>query len=94
MEYLFEEVVMIHKGRLLLHEPYGDLIEQGASVTGGAEEVDRFRRDDQTEQPTAWHNKIRYGLWRHSFRKKARSQGKRVGHRLRVASRFIHSFNK
>lgn len=39
---LFEEVVIIGEGRLLLHEEADTLREQGVSVTGPAEAVDRF----------------------------------------------------
>jgi ABC-2 type transport system ATP-binding protein len=39
---LFEEVVIIDRGRLLLHEETDVLRARGASVTGPAEAVDRF----------------------------------------------------
>lgn len=39
---LFEEVVIIDKGRLVLHEPADELRARGASVTGPAEAVARF----------------------------------------------------
>lgn len=39
---LLEEVVIIDKGRLLLHEDADTLRSQGAAVTGPAEAVDRF----------------------------------------------------
>lgn len=42
MDYLFEEVVILHKGKMLLKEPVDVLLERGASVTGAAEDVDRF----------------------------------------------------
>jgi ABC-2 type transport system ATP-binding protein len=39
---LFEEVVVIHRGRLLLHEGVDDLSSRGSAVTGPVAEVDRF----------------------------------------------------
>ncbi|MFC7063740.1 ATP-binding cassette domain-containing protein [Halobacillus seohaensis] len=45
MDYLFEEVIMIHKGKLLLHKPYDELIERGASITGASLQVDEFVRN-------------------------------------------------
>ncbi|PPA69100.1 ATP-binding cassette domain-containing protein [Jeotgalibacillus proteolyticus] len=42
MDYLFEEVVILHKGKMLLKEPADELLDRGVSVTGAAEGVDRF----------------------------------------------------
>ncbi|PKR77613.1 ABC transporter [Halalkalibacillus sediminis] len=42
MDYLFDEIVMIHDGKLLLHENYGSLVEKGVSVTGHHKKVDEF----------------------------------------------------
>lgn len=39
---LFEEVVIIDDGRLILHEPTDDVRERGVAVTGPADRVDRF----------------------------------------------------
>ncbi|MGI8631909.1 MAG: ATP-binding cassette domain-containing protein [Solirubrobacterales bacterium] len=39
---LFEEVVIIDRGRLVVHDTAEDLRARGASVTGPAEAVDRF----------------------------------------------------
>jgi len=39
---LFEEVIIIDKGRLVLHEPTETLTMRGATVTGPAEQVDAF----------------------------------------------------
>lgn len=44
MDYLFEDVVILHKGRMLLKEPIDRLLERGASVTGAAADVDEFVR--------------------------------------------------
>jgi len=39
---IFEEVVIIDKGRLVLHEPVETLTARGATVTGPAEQVEAF----------------------------------------------------
>ncbi len=44
MDYLFEEVLILHKGRLLLQEDYESLISRGISVIGYSEDVDEFTR--------------------------------------------------
>src|SRR5690606_6469228 len=45
VEYLFEEVVVLHSGQVLLHEPVDQLLERGASITGAANDVDEFVGD-------------------------------------------------
>ncbi len=42
MDYLFDEVLIIHRGELLLHEDYETVISRGAAITGEATKVDRF----------------------------------------------------
>ncbi len=42
MDYLFDEVLILDKGKLLLQEEYDSLVTKGASVTGRAEDVDDF----------------------------------------------------
>lgn len=42
MDYLFDNVVIIDQGTLVLNEPYEKLVSRGASVTGSAEQVDAF----------------------------------------------------
>ncbi len=39
---LFEDVVILDHGKLVLHDPVDDLLARGAIVTGPAETVDRF----------------------------------------------------
>ena len=45
MEYLFDEILILHKGKLLLQEDYESLITKGASITGAAEVVDELVRN-------------------------------------------------
>ena len=42
MDYLFDEVLILHKGKLLLQENYETLISRGVSVTGNNIKVDEF----------------------------------------------------
>lgn len=42
MEHLFDEIVMMHNGKILLKEPTDDLLEKGFTVTGKAEKVRDF----------------------------------------------------
>lgn len=44
MDYLFDEVLILDRGKLLLQESYDLLIHRGVSVTGSAESVDEFTR--------------------------------------------------
>lgn len=42
MDYLFDNVVIIHEGRLLLDNDYESISAQGVSITGAADRVDLF----------------------------------------------------
>jgi len=42
MDYLFDEVIIIKEGSILLHEPYDDLVSRGATIIGSKETVDAF----------------------------------------------------
>jgi ABC-2 type transport system ATP-binding protein len=42
MDYLFDEVLILHKGRLLLQEDYETLTSKGVSITGNKNKVDEF----------------------------------------------------
>jgi len=42
MDYLLDEVLILHKGKLLLHEDYETLTSRGISVTGNSDAVDAF----------------------------------------------------
>ncbi|SFS57504.1 ABC transporter ATP-binding protein [Paenibacillus sp. 453mf] len=45
MDYLFEEVIIINKGQLVLKETSEDLLSRGATVTGAASTVDAFTNE-------------------------------------------------
>ena len=42
MEYLFDEVIMIHQGALIKKGTYDEIVGLGAAVTGAAEAIDVF----------------------------------------------------
>src|SRR5690606_18662229 len=42
MDYLFDEVIMLDEGKIILHEDYDSLITKGAKITGNVELVDEF----------------------------------------------------
>lgn len=42
MDYLFDEVLILHDGKLLVHEEYETLVSRGLTVTGPVEKVDAF----------------------------------------------------
>jgi len=44
MDYLFDEVLVLDHGKLVLHEEYESLITKGASITGDVKVVDEFVR--------------------------------------------------
>lgn len=45
MDYLFDEVVVIHHGKVLVDEPVDAFLGRGYQVTGSVEDVDEFTRD-------------------------------------------------
>lgn len=47
MEHLFDEIIMMHKGQILLHEPTYQLLEKGFTVAGKAERVREFTENKQ-----------------------------------------------
>lgn len=42
MDYLFDEILMLHNGRLLLHEEYETLTSKGINITGQTAVIDSF----------------------------------------------------
>lgn len=50
MDYLFDEVVIIHHGKVLVDEPVDEFLDRGYQVTGNAEEVDEYTADKQVVQ--------------------------------------------
>ncbi|SHF98472.1 ATP-binding cassette domain-containing protein [Ornithinibacillus halophilus] len=44
MDYLFDEVIIINEGKILLHESYDDLVSRGLTVIGSKQSVDDFAK--------------------------------------------------
>lgn len=45
MEYLFDEVLILERGKIILQEEYDSLIQKGVKIIGNAEVVDAYVRD-------------------------------------------------
>lgn len=45
MDYLFDEVVIIHHGKVLINEAVDEFLESGYEVTGGIEAVNTYTQD-------------------------------------------------
>lgn len=82
MDYLFQQVIILHKGQVLLHEPIDGLLERGASVTGGASEVDAFTASMtrlNTQQLGGTKSVAVYGELTEAKRHEARQLGLDIG---------------
>ncbi|HLR01313.1 MAG TPA: ABC transporter ATP-binding protein [Virgibacillus sp.] len=42
MDYLFDEVIIIKEGKILLKEPYDEIVSRGVTVTGSKQAVEEF----------------------------------------------------
>ena len=89
---LFEEVVILDQGRLVLHEQADLLRSRGAAVTGPAEAVDRFADGltvlgRRTLGPTA--SVMVYGAMDDADRQQARHAGLDIGP-LALQDLFVH----
>ncbi len=42
MDYLFDEVIIIKEGRVLLKESYDELVSRGVTVIGGKQSIEKF----------------------------------------------------
>ncbi|SDZ61620.1 ABC-2 type transport system ATP-binding protein [Evansella caseinilytica] len=92
MEYLFEEVVILDQGKVLLHEPIDELVERGASVTGVASDVDEFvsgMKQLNTKQLGGTKSVMVYGGITEAQRKAAAHLGLEVGP-VSLQELFIH----
>ncbi|ANU16418.1 ABC transporter [Planococcus maritimus] len=82
MDYLFDHVVIIDQGRLVLNEPYETLEAQGASVTGAAADVDAFTATMQrlNEQQLGGTKSVMvYGELDETKRQEAHALGLEIG---------------
>lgn len=92
MDYLFDEIVMIHQGELVLHEDYETLIAKGASVTGEAGAVDEFiqsKRQLNSQQLGSTKAVMVYGELSDMEKARAEHLGLEIGH-LSLQDLFIY----
>ncbi|WP_020618044.1 ATP-binding cassette domain-containing protein [Paenibacillus daejeonensis] len=92
MDYLFEDVIIIHQGKLLLHEPIDQLLERGVSVTGPAAAVDAFAaplRQLSTQQLGGTKSVMVYGTLSEEQHQQGRTAGLEIGH-VSLQELFIH----
>ncbi len=92
MDYLFDEVLILKNGSLLLQEEYETLISRGVTITGGTKEVDEFvrgRRVLGTEQLGGTKAVRIYEDELEQLEAKAREKGLEVGP-ISLQDLFIH----
>ena len=92
VEHLFEDVLILHRGTVLLHEPIDRLLERGLSVTGASADVDRFTagmRVLHTHQLGGTKQAVLYGALSDEQLKTARRLGLELGP-VPLQELFIH----
>ncbi|TQR16266.1 ATP-binding cassette domain-containing protein [Psychrobacillus soli] len=92
MDYLFDEVLILHKGSLVLQEEYESLISKGVSITGAASEVDEFVHSMKllnVQQLGNTKSVMIYGELTERERKNAQQSGLEVGP-ISLQDLFIH----
>lgn len=92
VDYLFEEVIILHEGRVLLHESVDRLLERGVSITGAVQAVDEFISGMQvlrTERLGGMKKATVYGELMMEQLSEARKRGLEVGH-ISLQDLFIH----
>jgi len=91
-DYVFEEVVILHQGAILLHEPIDRLLERGVSVTGAAQEVDDFAQGKQVlgvQQLGGTKSVMLYGKLTEQEQADAAQRGLQLGP-ISLQDLFIH----
>ncbi|MCM3387173.1 ATP-binding cassette domain-containing protein [Ureibacillus chungkukjangi] len=92
MDYLFDEVLIVNIGELVLQEEYESLVTKGASITGPAEDVDSFVQSMNqlnTKQLGNTKSVMIYGELSDAERKAAQAKGLEVGP-ISLQELFIH----
>lgn len=82
MDYLFDEVMIIDKGKLLLHESYDDLLSRGVSIVGNKDAIDEFALNKEVlneEQLGDTKSITLYGTLNEDDRMTAKSLGLSIG---------------
>lgn len=92
MDYLFDEVLIINKGALVLHKNYEDLVSSGFSITGDSTSVDTFVKGMQKlneQQLGNTRSVMVYGDLSEEMRLKAQQGGLEIGP-VSLQDLFIH----
>nr|WP_289037760.1 ABC transporter ATP-binding protein [uncultured Allobacillus sp.] len=92
MDYLFEEIVMIHEGKLLLHDEYEAMTLKGQTVIGEANKVDQFvsgKKVLNEERLGPTKSVTIYGELTEEERQKAQKQELEIGN-VSLQDLFIH----
>ncbi|GAB6929239.1 ABC transporter ATP-binding protein [Paenibacillus sp. JCM 10914] len=92
MDYLFEDVIIIHQGGFVLQDDYESLTSRGVSVTGAAHEVDQFIQGKKvlnTQQLGATKSVMIYGELEEMERQAAQRSGLELGP-ISLQDLFIH----
>jgi len=92
MDYLFDEVILLKKGRFLLHEDYDSLLTKGARITGEQNLVEDFVQSKEQlseEQLGSTKSVTIYGELSSQERQMAEDQGLEVGP-VSLHDLFIH----
>lgn len=92
MDYLFDEVIILDKGSIVLQEDFESLITKGSSITGAIEVVDEFvlpMKQLNTQQLGNTKSVMVYGELSDHDRKVAQQKGLEVGP-ISLQDLFIH----
>lgn len=92
MDYLFDEVIILHKGSIVLQEDFESLVTKGSSITGAAEVVDEFvhpMKQLNSQQLGNTKSVMVYGELSEHDRKVARQRGLEIGP-ISLQDLFIH----
>ncbi|MBM7553779.1 ABC transporter ATP-binding protein [Thalassobacillus pellis] len=96
MDYLFEEVIILDKGKLVLHEPIDQLMDRGISITGGRQKVDEFingMKQLNSQQLGGTKSVMVYGKISDEKLRGARQAGLEIG-AVSLQDLFIHLTSK
>lgn len=92
MEYLFDEVLILNKGELVLQEEFESLMTKGVSITGAADEVDAFvhtKKQLKVQQLGQTKSVMVYGELSEGERQTALKRGLELGP-ISLQDLFIH----
>lgn len=92
MDYLFDEVLIIDQGGLVVQEPYDTLVSKGVTITGAASAVDEFTQGLKllgTQQLGGTKSVTVYGELSDGQRLAAMRQGLEIGP-VSLQDLFIH----